>query len=712
MQRCQTPILVLLLCLSLQTSPGQNTLAASPRGSFGSSSQSVSSQRSHETRALQLVDPHSAERFLHDVTREPHHAGSAGGRRTAEYVQKRLELFGFESRISEYHVLLSYPKEIAVTLLQPEQRNLRIRENEDFHPDALIPFNAYSPSGDVTAEVVFANFGFSDDYATLQEMGVDVRGKIVIARYGKGYRGLKVRDATAAGAVGMILYSDPIDDGYTAGEVYPKGPMRPWDAVQRGSIRFLESYPGDPLTPGYPATQRATRRSPDEDPDLPRIPCTPLSYEDAQHLLRGLEGPVVPRPWQGGLPFTYHVGPGPTRIRMKLTMDFQIRAIWNNIAVLRGSAEPERLVILGGHRDPWVFGAQDPNSGTAVLLETARILGKAVQGGWKPKRTIVIAQWDAEEFGMIGSTEWGEEFRDMLRKNAVVYINFDGSVSGPNFGASAVPSLDHFIQTITKEVNDPGTDASIFASWWKNQNKSKLKTLEDVIPEKAAVNIGRMGGGSDHVVFLNHIGVPAMGFGFGGPSGIYHSYYDNFDWMKRFGDPEFTYHAAAAKLAVLAAMRLSSCDILPFAYSAYADEIIRQLRVIETRLKDRTDGDPLIFSSLFAKMSEWKTLAERSDRELAERHFTDGQARVLNDYLMEVERLFAPDPGIPGRDWYRHRVVVSSGYASIGLPGISGALEQDEWPTLKSETLLFESIIETIIDRTRILLAALGASKE
>jgi len=712
MRRFYTSTIIVLLCTAFTSSPGQDTHSAAPPDHlFGFFPKSVSSQRTHEARALNLVSPGSPERFLQDLTREPHHAGSVGGRRSAEYVQQMLKSFGFDSRIAEYQVLLPYPEDIRVSLLEPEQKTLRMKEDVEFHPNALIPYNAYSPSCDITAEVVFANYGFSDDYAKLREMGVDVRGKIVIARYGRGYRGLKVRDATEAGAIGMILYSDPADDGFMAGDVYPKGPMRPWDAVQRGSIRFLESYPGDPLTPGYPATKGAKRQSPDEDPDMPRIPCTPLSYDDAQHILRVLEGPVVPRAWQGGLPFTYHIGPGPAKVRMELTMDFQTRPIWNNIAILKGTVEPDKLIILGGHRDPWVFGAQDPNSGTAVLLETARVLGDAVKNGWKPKRSIVIAQWDAEEFGMIGSTEWGEEFRDKLRKDAVLYINFDGSVSGPNFGASAVPSLDHFIQSITKDVNDPSTNTPIFAMWWKNQNRSRLKTLEDVIPENAAVSVGRIGGGSDHVVFLSHIGVPAMGFGFGGPSGIYHSYYDNFDWMKRFGDPEFKYHATAAKLAVISAMRFANADILPFTYGAYADEIAKQLRVIESRLRDHPSTDSLILSSVLTKTQRWKQLADTLDRSLFQQQFEKRQANAINAYLMELERLFVPERGIAGREWYKHRVVVSSGYASIGLPGISGALVQNQPETLREEVLLFEAIIDTIIDRTGKLLATIRTAK-
>lgn len=672
---------------------------------LGFSKQSSTIQRKHELIGLQNISEDSLKKFLKEITFEPHHAGSIGGFRSAQYVQQKLKEYGFDSRLVEYEVLLPYPLEINITMLEPQEQELRIREQTEFHPDALLPFNAYSPSGDVSGKLVYANYGFAEDYATLRELGIDVKGKIVLARYGRGYRGLKVRDATEAGAIAVILYSDPIDDGYMAGDIYPEGPMRPWDAVQRGSIRFSEHYPGDPLTPGYPAKKNAVRISIDEDPDMPRIPCTPISYNDAQHLLRLLKGPVVPRPWQGGLPFTYHTGPGPTKVRMKITMEFKIRTIWNNIALLRGTEEPEKKIILGGHRDPWVFGAQDPNSGTAVLLETARAIGAAVKHGWKPKRTIVLAQWDGEEYGMLGSTEWGEEFRDDLRRNAVVYMNFDGSVSGPNFGASASPSLDRFIQSITKEINDPVEGISVFSKWWRNQNKNILISVDTPLPENVNTQVGRMGGGSDHVVFLNHIGIPSMGFSFAGSSGIYHSYYDNFDWMNRFGDPGFRYHGTATRIALLSAMRFANAETLPFVFTPYAEEISKQLEAIEKRLHEMITPDPSLLLTLIDKTANWKQKTMALDTVLHITTLPSTREKEVNQTLLDLERIFVPEEGIAGREWYKHRVVVASGYASIGLPGISGAIDSKDWSLLNKEIQLFDSILDKIMAKTDELFA-------
>ncbi|MBI2620448.1 MAG: M28 family peptidase [Ignavibacteriales bacterium] len=657
-------------------------------------------QKLLERQAMAAVSARSAEQFLYDLTKEPHHAGSPGAKRVAEYVQRRFREFGFDSRLVEYHVLLPYPVDIRVTLLSPIEKELSIKEEVEFHPDALIPFNSYSPSGDVAADAVYANYGTAEDFKRLHELSIEVKGKIVIARYGKIYRGLKVLEATKAGAVGVILYSDPVDDGYAAGDVYPRGPMRPWDGVQRGSIRFSERYPGDPLTPGIPAKKNAKRIRAEEDPDMPQIPCTPISYADAQHILKTLEGPSVIREWQGGLPFTYHYGPGPTRLRLQLTMDFQIRPIWNNIAILKGSKEPEKQVILGGHRDGWVFGAQDPNSGSTVLLEAARVIGEQVKLGWKPSRTLVFAQWDAEEFGLIGSTEWGEEFRDELAKNAVVYMNFDGSVSGPNFGASSSPLLDDFIQSLTRDVDDPSTNAPVFATWWQNQNKEKKRTLEQTLPEAAAITVGRMGGGSDHVVFQNHIGVSSLGFGFGGQNGIYHSYYDNFDWMKRFGDPGFTYHATTAKLAALAAMRMANADILPFTIWPYAEEIIRQLQAIEERAGIQNETVRATLKAIQEKCSRWKSAAERADHMLAASRPHVNAVNEINGLLMSIERQFVGSEGLPGRSWYKHRVVAASGYASVGLPGISAAVETAAWDRAVEEASLFDAMLDKVLVTT------------
>ncbi len=674
-------------------------LVCQDKGIHGFLPDRASLQRKHEAAVLSNITERQAEQFLFDLTKEPHHAGSPGGRRVAEYVQERFKEFGFDSRLKEYHVLLPYPKKVRVSILDPVEKDLSTVEETDFHPDALIPFNAYSPSGDVTSTVVYVNYGLAADFQKLKELGVDVKGKVVIARYGRVYRGLKVLEASKAGALGVILYSDPADDGYMTGDIYPKGPMRPWDGVQRGSIRFSEQYPGDPLTPGIAATKDAKRIKIEEDPDMPTIPCTPISYGAAQHILRTLEGKSVPREWQGGLPFTYHIGPGPTEVRIQLEMEFKIRPIWNNIAVLRGTDEPDQWIILGGHRDGWVFGAQDPNGGTTVLLEAARAIGQQLKAGWKPRRTLVFAQWDAEEFGLIGSTEWGEDLREELKKKGVVYMNFDATISGSNFGASGTPSLDLFLRNLAGDVTDPIRNVPILSAWWYNQNKDKApRGLEETIPESAAINVGRMGGGSDHVVFQNHLGIPSMGFGFGGPGGIYHSYYDNFDWMKRFADPGFYYHAAAARLAALAAMRMANADVLPFVLTPYAEEVIKQLDKIETRY-GKSWPETTDLATARKLTEEWKNLAQQVDRKIAAVNDPLNLKRV-NALLLSLERSFAIDPGLPGREWYKHRIVTATGYESVGLPGIVQAAERADWDAVSKEIRILETILERVKETT------------
>lgn len=696
--------ITILIALLLITSPLLSQRPESANGIRGFSPDAVAAQRQHEAAVRKSISPAEAEQTLFQLTREPHHAGSPASRRVAEYVGQRLKDAGFDARLVEYHVLLPQPRSASVTILEPIEKQLRIAEETKFHPDALIPFNAYSPSGDVTGQVVYANYALAGDFEDLRKRGIDVSGKVVIARYGRVYRGLKVLEAAKAGAIGVILYSDPIDDGYMAGDVYPKGPMRPWDGVQRGSIRLSEHYSGDPLTPGIAATRDAPRISIDEDPDMPQIPCLPISYRAAQDILRTLEGPAVPRPWQGGLPFTYHFGPGPTTVRVRLENDVQIRPIWNNIAMVKGTEEPDQWIILGGHRDSWVFGAQDPNGGTTVLLEAAQAIGRQIKAGWKPKRTIVIAQWDAEEYGLIGSTEWGEDLREELKGKAVVYMNFDATISGSTFGASATPSLDGFLKSITADVLDPERQIPLLSVWWRNQNK-EATALEDVIPETAAITVGRMGGGSDHVVFQNHIGIPSLGFGFGGPGGIYHSYYDNFDWMKRFGDPGFRYHAAAARLAALAAMRMANADVLPFSLAPYADEILKQLDRFEERYKDGMPSG-LNLAGLRGKLMQWRELALKVDERIAkpDRLKDPGEANAL---LVQLERHFISEPGPGGREWYRHRLVTATGYESVGLPGLHQTAREGNWDAVAREVRLLESMLDSVLQATTRILADL-----
>ena len=614
----------------------------------------LAAQQAREQRIIGNVVPQNCEQVLFELVKNPHHAGGPGDYATALYLDSLYRSFGFVTTLATYDVYLPYPREISVTLTAPERISLSISE-DSLQEGALLPFNAYSPSGDVDAELVYVNRGLETDYATLAEMGIDVRGRILLARYGGGYRGGKAFLAEQHGAAGLILYSDPADDGYMAGDVYPRGPMRPWDAVQRGSIGYATEYIGDPLTPGVAATKDAPRLDPERSARMPRIPTTPIAYRDALVLLRHLGGPAVPRAWQGGLPLTYHIGPGTARVHMHLLFDYRLRTIWNNIATITGSAFPDERIIVGNHRDAWVNGAVDPNSSTAALVETARCLAIEMRDGWRPRRTLQFCHWDGEEFGIIGSTEWGEEFSDDLSREAMVYLNFDASVTGSTFGASGVPSLDKFIRSVASTV--PG-----------------------IKPDTASVfpgTIGRMGGGSDFAVFLNHLGIPGAEWSFGGPYGVYHSAYDNFSWMKHFGDPAFTSHAQLARTVGIAVTRFADADLLPFRYDDYAREIGEYAHALDKRLKEQGDSSGVI-APLFAPL---RTLGETASRlhDETTRLLSSGPIpEDVNRQLALVERDLTAREGLPGRKWFRHLIYAPgaiTGYATQTLPGVSDQID-------------------------------------
>ncbi|MGA2966876.1 MAG: M28 family metallopeptidase, partial [Terriglobales bacterium] len=532
-----------------------------------------------EKKFIAVPDPRLAEEHLRILTQAPHIAGSPEDKTTAGYVAKKFREAGLDTEIVEYKVWLNYPAEIRVDLTAPagvEMHGPR-REHVDGDPfqddpRVVTPYSGMSASGDAEAEVVYANYGSPADFDKLKQMNVDVRGKIVIVRYGENYRGVKAFVAQERGAAGVILYSDPKDDGYFRGDPYPQGPWRPASAVQRGSVGFIFQFPGDPTTPGVastPALPESQRVSPAASGQLPKIPVTPLSYADASPILEHLGGPPSPREWQGALPFTYHVGPGPAKVKMHIKQDYQFRTIWDVIGRIRGSSSPGEWVVAGNHRDAWVYGAVDPNSGTAAMLESVHGLGELLKSGWKPKRTIVIASWDAEEEGLIGSTEWGEDHAPQLA-NAAAYFNMDVAVAGKKFGASGVPSLKEFIREIAKAVPSP-QGGTVYDAWHKatepNSENNHPQETSTYRPPPAAthgdVPVGDLGSGSDYTVFLQHLGVPSTDIGSSGDYGVYHSVFDNFAWFKKFGDPDFRYEQQMARIFGLEVLRMSSADVLP-----------------------------------------------------------------------------------------------------------------------------------------------------
>jgi len=544
------------------------------------------------------------------------------------------------------------------------------------------------------------------DYEELKKAGVDVKGKIVIVRYGNSFRGVKAKVAEDQGAVVCIIYSDPEDDGYMQGDVYPKGPWRPIASGQRGSVQYLFDYPGDPLTPGKPAIPGVQRLKPEEATDMTRLPVQPIAYDVAKTILSQLKGPVRPsRGFQGGLPFAYHVGgTNDVKLRLKTDMDYKTRKIWNVAARIDGNEEKDRWVILGNHRDAWVFGAVDPNSGSSAMLEVGRGFAGLLKQGWKPRRTIILCSWDAEEYGLIGSTEWAEEFADELRDKAVAYLNLDAAVSGPHFGASSVPSLWKLIRATTRDIKDPKTGKTVYQQWQDHARENRPEGEQ----HPAEARISALGSGSDYTPFLQHLGVASTDMGFNGDYGVYHSAYDSFYWMDHFGDPGFNYHVAAAQLWGTLAMRLADADGLSFDYTDYAGQI-REFFTEAMRLaRIRNLAGSLDEKSMTAAIDDFAKEAERVEKNRQEAVRNSDRARLakINDAIIQAERQFIDSRGLRGRAWYKHQIYapgIYTGYAAQPLTDFRQALD-DRNSTVAKESL--ERIVEAIKRVTKTLKTA------
>jgi len=699
-------VLTLSLAFSLLLS---STLAVAQTTLDGFGADRAQAERRWEERFRAVPAPNSAREHLRILTREPHIAGTKADYDTAVYVRDQLRSYGIAAELKEYEVYLNYPNSPSIVeLIASRPQRLNIQEPAvpgdptSSHPDISPLFNGYSASGDVTAPVVYASYGLPNDYDDLKKAGVDVKGKIVIVRYGNSFRGVKAKVAEDSGAVGCIIYSDPADDGYMQGDIYPKGPWRPGESGQRGSVQYLFDYPGDPLTPGRPAIPGVERLKPEQATDLTRIPVQPISYDAARAILSVLKGPVRPRGFQGGLPFAYHLG-GTTdvKLRLKTDMDYKIRKIWNVIGRIEGNEEKDRWVILGNHRDAWVFGAVDPNSGTSTMLEVGRGFGELLKQGWKPRRTIILGSWDAEEYGLIGSTEWAEELAPELRQKAVAYLNLDAAVSGPHFGASSVPSLWKVMRAATMDVKDPKTGKSVYQQW---QDRSREGRPEGA-SNKDEAQIGPLGSGSDYTPFLQHLGIASTDMGFGGDYGVYHSSYDSFHWMDQFGDPGFVYHVAAAQLWGTLALRLAEADALPFDYSDYAKQI-RDYFSETVRLAGlRSLGSAFDEKSMNEALDGFAKEAERVNklRQDAVRGSDRAALARINDALIQTERQLIDPRGLRGRVWYKHQIYAPgfyTGYAAQPLTDFRQALDERNGASAKES---LEKIVQAIKRATNTL---------
>ncbi len=564
-------VAAVVLCLSV---PGPARLA-------GFTPSRSEWQRKYEARLCALPKPEECGALLRELTRAPHTAGTPGNERVGAFIAEEYRKAGLDVQMPAYDVLLSYPKRASLEIVGEPGVPLARREEpiasdpDSDNPDVTGPWNAYSPSCDLTAEVVYVNRGSASDYEELGRRGVDVRGKIALARYFGGYRGGKSLEAERRGVAAVLVYSDPIDDGWFKGDVYPDGPWGPPSHFQRGATVYDFDVPGDPLTPGWASTAGARRIPESEATILPKVPMMPLSARDAGEILLRLHGKGVPESWQGvAVDRAYRIGPGPVRLHLVIENTREHRTIHDVIGTLRGTDEPDQVVLLSNHYDAWVYGAVDPSSGTATMISLARALGALARDGWRPRRTIVFGSWDAEEYTLTGSTEWGEENEESLRRNAVVCINVDASTSGSDFTASASPLMFEAIRAAAADVPDPGRPGKSIADAWRDrEGGGNIRGYGAAAAEETDMPISILGSGSDYTVFFNHLGIPSTDLIFDGPYGVYHSQFDSYQWMATVGDPGFKYHAAMARYAGVLALRFANADALPFDAAAYGREI-------------------------------------------------------------------------------------------------------------------------------------------
>jgi N-acetylated-alpha-linked acidic dipeptidase len=695
-----------------------------------------------DARFRALVDAENIGYSMRRLSARPHHVGSPYDKDNAEWLLSKFKEFGWDASMEVFTVLFPTPKERVVELVAPTQFKATLEEpavpvdpTSNQKAEQLPSFNAYSIDGDVTAPLVYVNYGRPADYEELDRRGISVKGAIVIARYGASWRGIKPKVAAEHGALGCLIYSDPRDDGYFVGDVFPEGPMRNKNGVQRGSVLDMPTYPGDPLTPGIAATAGAKRLDIKDAPTMTKIPVMPISYGDAQPLLVALTGPVAPQDWRGALPITYHIGPGPARVHMKISSNFELKPIYNVIARIQGSTYPEEWVIRGNHHDAWVNGAADPVSGTAPMLEEARALGQLMKQGWRPKRTIVYTMWDGEEPMLLGSTEWVEQHDEELRQKAAIYINSDGNGRG-FFGAGGSHSLEKFINDVVRDVQDPETKLTAWKRWQAARIAQGRPEEKTEARSRADLRIGALGSGSDYTPFLQHNGTATLNIGFGGldDDGIYHSIYDDFYHFTKFLDTDFMYGRALAQVAGTAVIRFADADILPYEFTNLADTVQTYLKEVQALLKQKQDEikerNRSIEDGVFAAVNDPRhplqlpkieevppainfaplenaanTLARAAERYKKAADTARSQAsgtpsaavRSINAKLIQAERQLTDPAGLPRRPWYRHLLYAPgfyTGYAVKTLPGVREGIEEKKYQEAEAEAVKIAKALE------------------
>ena len=697
-------------------------------------------QRALESRFDSSLKAENLRTWLKRLSARPHHVGSPYDKDNAEFIAGLLRSWGYDTNIEEFQVLFPSPKSRLVEMTSPEKFTLKLNEpalKEDAtsgQQDEQLPtYNAYSVDGDVTGPLVYVNYGVPADYEELEKRGVDVKGKIVIARYGGSWRGIKPKVAAEHGAIGCIIYSDPKNDGFYQGDVYPKGAWRSEDGVQRGSVMDMPLYPGDPLTPGIGATSTARRLNIKDAKTLTKIPVLPISYGDALPLLTNLDGMVVPDAWRGALPVTYHFGGGAPTVHMKLAFNWDTKTIYDVIAKMRGAELPDEWIIRGNHHDGWVNGAADPLSGQVAMLEEARAVAELAKTGWKPKRTIVYCAWDGEEEGLLGSTEFAETHADELKQKAAVYINTDGNGRGfLNVGGSH--TLEKFVNEVAKSVPDPETKLNVWDRMRAQQIVNGSPDAKKEARERADLRIDALGSGSDYTPFIQHLGIASLDMGFGGESGggSYHSIYDSFDHYVRFGDPTFEYGVALSKVCGHTVLRLANADTLPFEFTNFADTVnmyANEVIKLADTMRDETRSaneviangmlaavqDPtqkfvmpipkvavpfLNFAPLQNAVARLTVSAKEFQKTSVGKMIPPDARRQLDLALMNTERSMTGS-GLPRRDWFRHEIYAPGFYTGYGvktLPGIREAIEQRNWKEASDEISVVARTIENAAD--------------
>jgi N-acetylated-alpha-linked acidic dipeptidase len=657
-------------------------------------------ERDLEASAIRRPSPTTAAANSKALSRETHVAGTPAQARTRDYVIAQMKSWGLETEVRGYDIWMPQPTSVSVSRVSPDPKSFALAEPpvKGDPTSALAQYptvNGYSGQGDATAEVVYVNYGLIEDYAQLDSMGVSVKGKIAIARYGRSFRGIKAREAEKHGALALLIYSDPQDDGFVVGDVYPDGPMRNSNGVQRGSILNPD---GDPSTPGYGSTAGVPRLAPDKM-DISHIPVVPIGYGNAAELLKYVKGSGVPRGWQGGLAFHYHVGPGPVRARVAVSDDRAnkpLKPIFDTFGIVRGSEFPNELVIIGGHRDGWGPGTADNVSGTVSVLEAARAIAEEVTAGARPKRTIIFATWDAEEWGLIGSTEFVEDDSLRLSREAVAYFNQDVAAQGPRFGGGGSPALRPMLRDVARSVPDPNGKGSVYTEWRRAA----------AIPDSAEPAMGDPGGGSDFAGFANHLGIPIAEWGFGGQGGVYHSQYDDYAWMTKFGDPGFVYHAAAGRVAAAMVLRIANADVLPYDYVEFARTMRRYLPPIDKSITEHhwNVSTTTLRAAIDHLEREATSFATVRDSVLAAAPNRAAVERA-NQALMRVERALTRPEGLRTRPWFRSLVYVAdenNGYANMPLPSVNEAIRANDERLTKAEvedlTARFERAAQAVAD--------------